>query len=125
MNKILIYILSCLLFFSVLKAEQITSIIIEGNKRVSKETIKIYGKIDLKKDYKERDLDLVLKNLYSTDFFEDVKVFIDKGVLKINVKEYPFINQLIIVGEPKKSFLDQIKKVMKIKEKDLYKIIFS
>ena len=110
MNKILIYILSCLLFFSVLKAEQITNIIIEGNKRVSKETIKIYGKIDLKKDYKERDLDLVLKNLYSTDFFEDVKVFIDKGVLKINVKEYPFINQLIIVGEPKKSFLDQIKK---------------
>ena len=107
MNKILIYILSCLLFFSVLKAEQITNIIIEGNKRVSKETIKIYGKIDLKKDYKERDLDLVLKNLYSTDFFEDVKVFIDKGVLKINVKEYPFINQLIIVGEPKKSFLDQ------------------
>ena len=117
MNKIFIYILSCLLFFSVLKAEQITNIIIEGNKRVSKETIKIYGKIDLKKDYKERDLDLVLKNLYSTDFFEDVKVFIDKGVLKINVKEYPFINQLIIVGEPKKSFLDQIKKVMKIKEK--------
>ena len=45
MKKILI-LASILLFnFSILKAEIIKNIIINGNKRVSDETIKIYGEV--------------------------------------------------------------------------------
>ena len=35
-----------LLFFSALKAEMIENVVIEGNKRISDETIKIYGEIE-------------------------------------------------------------------------------
>ena len=53
-----------------IQAEIISKVEINGNERISDETIKIYGEIDLNKDYKKKDLDL-MKNLYSTEFFED------------------------------------------------------
>ena len=37
--------------------------------------------------------------------------------LQIIVKEYPVINQLIIVGEKRKSYEAEIKKLIKLKEK--------
>ena len=53
-------------------------------------------------------------------FFEDIKIEIDSGVLKIVVKEFPVINQLIVVGEPSKKIAKEIKKVMSLKEKDSF-----
>ena len=110
-----------LIFFinytSVSKAEIVKDIEINGNFRVSDETVKIYGKIRLNKDYSEIELNKVLKNLYSTDFFENVTLDLQNNILKINLKEYPIVNQLVIVGEDKKGFRDQILKLMKLKEK--------
>ena len=77
-----------LLFSSNLSAEIIKEIIIEGNNRVSKETIKVYGEIQINKDISESEINNILENLYSTDFFEDVKVELDGEILKISVKEY-------------------------------------
>ena len=45
MFKKFIYLTICLFLFSSLKADVIKEIIIEGNKRVSDETIIIYGEI--------------------------------------------------------------------------------
>ena len=119
MKKTLIFISSffIILFISTLKAETINRVDINGNKRVSDETIKIYGGISLKKDYSQKDLDLILKSLYETEFFDDVKIELSNNVLKINLKEYPIINQLIIIGEKSNRYKDQIKKVIKLKEK--------
>ena len=100
MIKVLQYltlILACLV--TPLKAEKIKEIKIEGNKRVSENTIILYGKIDKEKDYSENDLNKIIENLYSTDFFEDIKVSLNNGILNLNLKEYPIINQLIISGE--------------------------
>jgi outer membrane protein insertion porin family len=107
-----------ILFFLIfpLTAEEIKNIIIEGNNRVSDETIKIYGEIDDKKKYSDQDSNLILQNLYETGFFENVEVIFEKGTLKINLKEYPIVNQLIIIGEKSKNFKDQIKKVINSKE---------
>ena len=44
-------------------------ILIEGNKRIDPETIKIYGEISDKENYTDQDINNILKNLYSTDFF--------------------------------------------------------
>ena len=70
-------------------------------------------------------------NLYETEFFEDVKVSFNNNLLTIDLKEYPIINQLIILGE-KSNFdgekrikelerqlkdTDDIIKAMKIKDK--------
>ena len=60
MNKIFILISSFLIFF-ISNAEIVKDIKIDGNKRVSSETVKIYGKIELNKDYKEKDLNQILK----------------------------------------------------------------
>ena len=117
MKKLYISFILSLFLFSVLKAEIINNIKIEGNKRVSKETIKIYGDIKLNKNYSEIDLNNVLNNLYSTNFFEDVSVQISNGVLKVNVVEYPVIDNIVIIGEPSRKYKDQIKKIIKSKEK--------
>ena len=39
----------------------INEVKIEGNNRISKETIFIYGEIELNKDYSEDELDKILK----------------------------------------------------------------
>ena len=105
------------LFFSNSYAEIIKKIIVDGNERVSEETIRVYGEIEINKDYKEKDLNKILNNLYSTDFFEDINISINQKTLNIIVKEYPVVNQLILKGEPKKGYKVEIKKLIKTKEK--------
>ena len=106
------------IYFSIFSAsaEVIEKVNINGNDRVSEETIKIYGQIELNKEYSESDLDEILKNIYSTEFFEDVDVSIIGNQLNIKVKEYPVINQLILIGEKKKGNVEQIKKLINLKE---------
>tara|TARA_B100001057_G_C22852403_1_gene951462 strand:+ start:1226 stop:3457 length:2232 start_codon:yes stop_codon:yes gene_type:complete len=106
-----------LLFFFNLQAEIVKKIIIEGNNRISDETIKVYGELKTNVDYSEGDLNNVLKNLYSTDFFETVDLNLDNNILRIKLKEYPIVNQLIIVGEKKNAYEAEIKKLIKLKEK--------
>ena len=116
-NIIKIIFIITMLNFSFLKADVINNTIIKGNKRVSDQTILIYGEIELQKDYSEADINKIIKNLYSTNFFEDVQIKLEQNNLIINLKEYPILNQLIILGEKSNKFKDEIKKSIKLKEK--------
>ena len=100
-------------------AEVVNKVVIKGNKRVSEETIKVYGEIKTNKDYSESDINEVLNNLYSTNFFEDVKLELKNNIFTINVKEYPVVNQLVFTGENKK-YISEIKKLIKLKEKQSF-----
>ena len=62
-----------LIFFN-LSAEIIKKIEVKGNDRISAETIKVYGDITIDKDYSSFDVNEILKNLYNTNFFEDIKI---------------------------------------------------
>ena len=84
-------------------------ILIEGNKRIDPETIKIYGEISDKENYTDQDINNILKNLYSTDFFEDINISFENKILRINVKEYPIIGKLKFEGEPAKKIVKNIK----------------
>ena len=119
---ILLFILYIFTVFTISNAnsEIVEKIQINGNNRISEETIKVYGDIEINKNYSEIDLNKIINNLYSTEFFEDVKVKLINNTLNIDVLEYPFINQIIIVGEKKKGYEDQIKKLIKLKEKKSY-----
>ncbi len=117
MTKILLFAGIFFFYFSFLNAEIIKKLEITGNKRVSEETIKIYGNIILNKNYSDKDLNLILKDLYDTNFFEDVKLELTQGTLKIDLKEHPIVNQLIIVGEKSNKYKEEIKKIIKLKEK--------
>ena len=120
MYKFITIIFLSILFFSSSNAEIIKKIEILGNKRVSKETIKLYGGIELNKNYLENDLNKILNDLYSTNFFEDINVQLEKNILSITLIEYPIINQLIITGEPSNKYKDEIKKVISLKQKDSF-----
>ena len=103
MNKLsinTILITFFLLFSSLLKAEIVQELEINGNKRVSEETIKVYGEIkSLNSDFSQFDLDNILNNLYSTNFFEDITIKILNKKLVIDLVEYPLINEIILIGE--------------------------
>ena len=64
-------ILIALLFLTLSSfAEIIENIEITGNKRLSKESILVFTKIDLNTNYESNDLNNILKNLYDTNFFK-------------------------------------------------------
>ena len=97
--------------------ETINQIIINGNQRISDETIKIYAGIELKKNINENEINKILKNLYTTNFFENVDVSFSNNILTIELKEYPVVNQLILIGEKNNSIKKQITKIISLKEK--------
>ena len=121
MKKFLSIILSVLFFVESSLAEIVNEIQISGNKRVSDETIKVYGDIKPKgSDFSNSDINNILKNLYSTNFFEDVNVEIRNNKLIINLTEYPVINEIILIGEQNIRIQNQIKKVISSKEKNSF-----
>ena len=103
-------------FISLANAEVIKSLDIQGNKRISEETIKVYGDIELNKDYSKKDLNTILKNLYSTDFFEDIQMTLSNNILKIILSEYPVINAIQLNGEKAKKIKEVIFERMILKE---------
>ena len=115
---------SLVIFFSTISfyvcAEKVNNISITGNERVSEETIKVYGGIEIGKNYSEADLNEILRKLYETNFFENVKINLENQTLLINVNEHPIINQLVIIGEKSNKYKDQIKKIIKLKQKSSY-----
>jgi len=120
MLKSLNTILFFLLFTIFAKAEIVKDIQIIGNKKVSDETIKIYGDIKINEDYNEKKLNDILNNLYKTNFFENVDLKLSNNILTINLKEFLTINQIIILGEKSKKRSTQIKKIISLKEKESF-----
>ncbi len=104
-----------------LKAEIVNKIDIKGNSRVSDETVKVYGKIMVEgSNFTKKDLDQILKNLYSTNFFKEINIEIKNNTLFLNLTEYPIINQLVISGEKSLKIKKEIKKIINLKEKDSF-----
>ena len=93
-------------FFFNLSAEVIQKLEVKGNSRISAETIKVYGEIIIGKNYSADDVNAILKNLYNTNFFEDIEISLNNKVLSIGVKEFPVINSIDLKGEK----ADRIKK---------------
>ena len=111
-----LFILSIATSFA--KAEILKQIEINGNKRVSDETIKVYGEINsLGSDVTKSDINKILKNLYNTEFFENVSLELKNNKLIISLKEYPVINQLIFTGVKSSKIEKQLKEVISLKEK--------
>ena len=115
-----IYIAFLFFYLSVANSEVVKKIEISGNDRVGDETIKVYGEIELNKDYSNNDVNKILKNLYSTNFFEEISISINNGILKVNLKEYPVINAIELRGEKAKKLQEGILKSLKLKEKNSF-----
>ena len=102
------------------KAEIVNKLVVEGNKKISQETIAVYGDIELNKDYSRADTNEILKKLYSTDFFEDVSIQLTNKTLTITVKEYSTINKISFEGEKAKKIKKAILERLISQEKNSY-----
>ena len=89
-------------------AEKINKIEISGNKRISKETIQVLGQIKKGEEFDKFKLNDVLKKLYETNFFNDIQISAENGVLSISLKENPIIEDLEITGIKNKTFKEKI-----------------
>ena len=105
-----------ILFTNTLSAEIVKKIEITGNDRVSDETVKVYGDIAINQNVDSLKINEIIKNLYSTNFFEDINVTVSNGTLFVKLIEYPVINEIIIVGEEANKYKEQIKKLIKSKK---------
>ena len=106
-----------LLFFSnILSAEIIKKIDISGNERISDETVKVYGEININQNVDNLKINEIIKNLYSTNFFEDIQISVSNSTLFIKLVEYPVINEIIIIGEKTEKYKEEIKKQIKSKK---------
>ena len=85
-------------------SEEIKKIEITGNNRISNETIAVFGDIELNKDYDEKEVNELIKKLYDTDFFANIEVAVNAGILKINVEENPIISNLVFNGVKAKKY---------------------
>ena len=72
-------------------SEKINTIIIDGNDRVSKETIKMFSGVSLNEDLTQDDINDILKKIYNSNFFDNVYISLNKGQLNISVSEKPLI----------------------------------
>ena len=99
------------------KADVINEIIIENNKRISLGTIQTYGDIKIGEDYSDDDINLILKNLYETSFFENIELKFQNNILTIYVVENKLIQTLIINGVKSLSVTERILESLILKEK--------
>tara|TARA_B100001029_G_scaffold62485_1_gene50587 strand:- start:453 stop:2702 length:2250 start_codon:yes stop_codon:yes gene_type:complete len=107
----------CLFFSNNVLAEIINKIEISGNKRISKATILVLGKISEGENFDNNKLNNSLKNLYETNFFSDIKLSLSDGLLTINLVENPIIENIEITGIKSKPFQEKIFESIVLKER--------
>ena len=112
---------SIIVFFLILTNTlfaEIKKVNIAGNTRVNSATIESLV------DKKIINVDSIYinnltKKIYDTDFFSDVKISFNQDILNINVVENPIVNFFYVNGV-KDSDLDQINKIITLKENSIF-----
>ena len=73
-NLIYTFLLIFILISNNSNAEIVNSIKVEGNNRVSSDTIIMFSEIKLGEKFTSNESNRVLKNIYESNFFSDVKI---------------------------------------------------
>ena len=102
------------------RAEIINEINIEGNQRISNETIKMFAGVSIKDDLSEKNLNEILKKLYESNFFDLVSVKIINNSLIIKVKENPIIQNVNYEGIKSSELLEDLKKNTLLKSRSSF-----
>ena len=115
-----IYTFLFLLISTTLYAEIISKIEIEGNQRVSSETIKMFANVSLGDDFDKNDFNSALKNLYDSNFFNSIELKIENNILQIYVEEFPIIQNVSIEGVEKKKIKNELIKNISFKSRNSF-----
>ena len=117
-----IFIANLLFFFLTINAfaSIIKNVKVFGNKRITKESIIVFGKINLGKNYKQSELNNVLKNIYESNFFKDVNIKVNNTTLEITVLENPIIEDIQINGLRSKKLNEVLREQFFLKSRMSY-----
>ena len=117
------YILIILFYLSSItlsNSQIIKAIEIIGNERISKETIIIFSSVSIPDNITQNKLNNILKDLYETNYFEDVNVEISEEKIIITVKENPIVENINFDGIKSKTIKNQVLKNIKLKSRSSY-----
>ena len=101
-------------------SETVKSIVLDGNNRISEETILMFADVKIGDDLTAGEINDILKNIYESEFFNNVSVDFDKNVLKITVEELPVIQNIIYEGIKANRIKDVVFKGLKLKQRSSY-----
>ena len=107
-------------FLKTAYAEVYNEIIVDGNDRLSVETIIMFSGIKTGNDLTDDDLNNSIKNLYKTNYFKDINLSTSDKVIRIEIVENPIIQNIKINGVKNKAILEKLKKITKKSEKYPY-----
>ena len=121
MNKIFIIFFFFISLVSNALADIINDIEVKGNLRLSKQSIIIFSGLNINQDYNSDDLNIAIKKLDKTDFFNKIDFKIIDDTLLIEVVENPIIEDLQIRGVKSKSFVKALNEKMELKNRKPFK----
>ena len=75
------------MFTNFLKSEILKKIEVICNERISEQTIKVYGDLNLNQEYNDEQINDIIKKLYSTNFFSNISTSFSNGILKIMLQK--------------------------------------
>ena len=108
------------LFLTLSYSEILKEIKINGNERITDEIISMFSDIELGQDVKNSDINNIIKNLYETNFFNNVSVTLNNSIILINVDEAPIIENIIITGIKAQKIKGLIKDNFKLKSRSSF-----
>ena len=109
---ILYFLLTTFLF-----SETISQIEVNGNKRISEESVVVFSELKTGMNFNDSIINDSLKKLYKTNFFESVDISYDNSKIRIYVIENPIVEKIEIIGIKKKTFLEFIEENIYLSER--------
>ena len=119
-SLLLICIFHLFFFTSTSFSEVINDIKISGNERIPDETILMFTEVNIGDDLKNSDINIILKKLYKTNFFENISVNYHNNTLSIKIIEAPLIQNLTISGVKAKKYKELISNNLNLKAKSSF-----
>ena len=120
-KKIIAFLALFFIFYNVYSySEVVNKVDVQGNDRISSETIMIFGDIVIGNNYEESDVSLLIKKLYETRFFSNISAELANNKLTIVVEENPIVYSIIFKGEKAKKHVEKIKEFLLVREKSSY-----
>ena len=121
--KYIFTLITFLLFLvSTSHAVVVKDIKVKNNERISKETIITYGDIKLNKDYSQKELNKIIKDLYDTNFFKRISITIDGQILVLDIEENKIIQTVKVEGVKSTKIKEAILKNLFSKDKSPFLI---
>ena len=101
-------------------ADTVKNIVINGNERISDETILVFSSIKIGDEINNKKLNEIVNNLYDTNFFDNVSTIFENQILQIEILESPIIDNVIFKGIKSKTLKSTITKNILLKTRSSF-----